>query len=837
MSLINGIKKHPVALVHAIALLVFIVISALLSNVLIVCDNDAFVENEKKQQCVQSQCNWDSSSYSGRPQVASVTQEHGSNIFAKIISSVSGHEGILPFFIVLSMLIGVYLLLNCLKISPFSAIVGAISFAFFAYGIGELQAGELLEMIAISIMPYVLAGTVLVFNGKRIVGVVILLVFVALQAATCHYQMLYYTLMCVLVYVVFEYVANGRKITQKLASTGVVAVVVMLGVLTNGESILNEYEFSGYATEQLPDYDVSVPSFHDGGESMSMLIPHLKGGKSVAQLNEKSETYQLLEPICGHENAISLCQKSPLYFGKRVFSKGTLYFGALALLLALFGCVCRRKNDKWWLILLCVLSILLSCGNIEYFVVGKLPLFYNSSCFSNILVISAFCLSVLAAMGTDEIISHETECSEKRKIISLYVATGVLAITLLVFVVFPSIAGDRSIDENNMAETDEAEMLASYMPQDIEYAQVVSDFKVDYVNAIRNDRISIIRRDAAKSLVFVLTGFIVAFFTIRKKLNAKAVATTLAVLVLVDTTIVNARDMHTVSSFVSVPDQSQGVAAEVIHADGSTFRVLDINNVAVLDDNTTYKNFNSLSGGDGYCLKRYKTFCDSILNKELSLMRYNILSWAQRDGMALDEIQEVFSDKYKTSALDMLNTKYIILSSRVKPIENKHACGNVWLVDSIRWANSESYEVILARYIDPHTTAIVNEKYKAEFTDVDFSIDSTDYVGLVSQNGDSLIYKSSCKGNRVAVFSEIFYPRGWRVSIDGKKASFFRSNYILRGMIIPQGEHEIVFCYEPKTAKIGGFISLASNISIFTLIAILCVTELIIRLRKKNASY
>ena len=828
MNVSAGKRNYVAILSHTIALVVFIVFSAIFYNVLIVDNNDHFIENEISQP----KANWDDTSYSGRPQIITEAQPNTNNIFTKIISGIKHTGNILPFIIILASLIGIYILLNCLKISPASAILGSLAFGFFSYGIAELQAGEFTEMIAIGIMPYVLAGIVQTFNGRKIIGTIITLIATALLTATCHYQILYYTLLCALAYTIYALATKENQTKQKLVSLAITTTVLVGGILTNSEAIFNEYEYSKYAVQPLPDYNVEKPYFDDGGESLSLLIPNIKGGKSASKLSCSSETQQLLEPLFGQENATKLTEKSPTYFGKRQFSNGTAYIGALALLLALFGSICSRRKVKWVFIATTILAIILSCGNIEYFITKNIPLFYNFSHFSNILIISAIGISVLTALGTEEIITHNSETNEKRKTISLYISTGILSVILLIFVIFPSIAGNQSTDQNNMAEIGVSEMLASYMPQDIEYAEAVAEFKNDYITAIRNDRISLVRRDAAKSLVFILIGASIAFFAIRKKLNGKIVAGTLAVLVLADSTFVNLRDLGTDKTETAQP--TQNIADKTITSDKAIFRVLDIRYDAVQNDNATHLKFNSLGGGDSYCTKRYATLCDSILNKELALTRYNILSWAQRDGMSQEEIQEIFTNKYKSPILDMLNVKYIILSEKAEPLENKHASGNVWLVDSIRIAVSETLELAKLQHIDTKKTAIVNEKYKSEFADVDFSIDSTDLIEMTYRKGDTIKYKSSCKGNRLAVFSETFYPKGWKARIDGEKASFFRCNYILRGMIIPAGEHEIEFSYMPKTAKIGGMVSLICNILTLTMIAFLCTIYIIKKIRRKK---
>lgn len=828
MNVSTGKRNFTVVLPHTIALLIFIVASAFLSKVFIVDNNYTFLENQN----IKSASYWDDSCNSGQPQVIPEMQASANNLFIKIISGIKQTESFLPLFIILASLIGIYILLNCLKISPASAILGSLAFGFFTYSIAELQAGEVSEMLAICIMPYILAGIVLTFNGRKVIGISITLIATALLTATCHYQILYYTLLCAVTYIIYIFATKENNVKQKLVSLAITILTLFAGIATNSEAIFNEYEYSKYAIHPQPDYNTEIPYFDDGGESLSLLIPNIKGGKSASKLSRSSETQQLLEPLFGQENATMLAEKSPTYFGKRHFSNGTAYIGALALLLALFGSICSRRKVKWAFISLTVIAIILSCGNIEYFITQNILLFYNFSHFSNILIISAISISVLAALGTEEIINHNSEISEKKKMVSLYISTGILSVILLIFVIVPSIAGNQSTDRNNMAEIEVSEMLASYMPQDIEYAEAVAEFKNDYINAIRADRISLVRRDAAKSLVFILIGASVAFFAIRKKLNGKIVTSTLAVLILADTTIVNLRNISTDKTENTEPTQT--IADQTIQSDNGKFRVVNISYDAIQNDKSTCLKFNSLGGGDEYCQKRYKTFCDSILNKELALTRYNILSWAQRDGMTQDEIQEVFNSKYKSPILDMLNVKYIILSEMAKPLENRHSSGNVWLVDSIRFANSEDLELAKLQHIDTKKTAIVNDKYKSEFADLEFAMDSTDFIELTHHNCDTLKYKSSCKGNRLAIFSEIFYPKGWKASIDGEKASSFRCNYILRGMIIPAGEHEIEFAFEPKTAKTGRIISLAANISLISTIAILCAIGLITRIMRKR---
>ena len=826
MDLKLGRYLQEKALIHILALIIFVAISAFYSKILLVDINEQNVEN--KGIAISSNL-WDEQSYSGCPAI-SQGKVDSTNPFAKAIFGITQHGNLMPFFLILANLIGFYIFLNSLKINPLSSIIGAIVYGLFSYGIGEIQAGEYMEMTAISLIPYIMTGIACMFNERLTLGTIISLISTALLTATCHYQLLVYTIFIAIVFIIVDLFAKGKSISGKLIPTVISIAVLTVAFFTNSEAIFQEYEYSKYASEQLPDYNTETAFFDDGGESLSSIIPNIKGGKSSKKLSANSETYNLLEPFFGSENAKKICEKSPMYFGKKHFSDGSLYIGAIAILLALFGCITSKKRVKWWAITISAIAIILSCGNIEYFVTKNILLFYNFSHFSNILIISAIGVSILAAIGTEEIIAKNDERNERKERIALYISTGIISAILLIFVAFPSIAGDSSTDLNNQAEVEVAEGLASYMPQDAEYADAVAEFKNDYITAIRNDRISLIRRDAAKSLLFVLLGATAIFFARKKKINGWIVVTTLSVLAVADITIANLQQ----KGEKNTKESTSELAASQIENNSNSFRVIDIRYNTALSDNTTCQKFNSISGANGYCPKRYRTFCDSILNKELALTRYNILSWAQRDGMTSDEIQEVFSQKFKSPALDMLNVKYIILSDNAKPLVNTHASGNAWLADSIKWANLEPLELAQLKHIDTRHTAIVNEKYRAEFTDIEFAIDSTDYIKMVANDGDILRYESSCGGNRLAIFSETFYPKGWKATIDNDKASFFRCNYILRGMIIPQGKHEIVFRYEPKSAKTGATVSFASNIALAIIIIISIIMQIITAFRRKN---
>lgn len=807
------------SIIQAIAVFVFfIAVSAFYTYLFFVDNIDNNIEKQETQYISSSNL-WNESSFSGSPSISGCVLD-GNNIYSNITSAICSSSATFSFCIILVTLIGIYLLQKTLKIKPQSAIVGSLIYGFF-FCTSVYNPGEPAEAISVALISYAVTGIILIFNNNRTFGIIVSLVAIVLQTATCNYQPLYYTILIAFAYAIYELLASikSHKTASKSLSTLITIAVFSVAILTNAVNIISESEYAQYASKPTPGYYTDSPYFNDEGEFLTSIIPSAKGGKSHTELSTASETYKLLEPLFGSYNAEKITSKSPTYFGKRYFCDGPSYIGAIALLLALLGCFSRNAKYKWWLIGTTATAAILSCGNIEYFICRNIPLFYNFGNISNISTICALGISILASIGIEDFcLQADNNSDKKRNTIAISISAGIIAITLLIFVIFPSAAGEYNYDPDNRTEEEIANGLASYMPADPEYADAVNQFKTDYMEAIHHDRCFLIRRDASISLAFLILAAATIFFASRKKQNFTAIISTIAILIALDNILVNINLGRHNSEAESTTNQ-MSFADKRIKEDCSSFRVLNIGYDAVLDDESSFLNHKSI-GGNGYCTKRYATFCDSLVNKELALTRYNILSWSQRDGMTQEEIQETFTQKYKTPLLDMLNVKYIILSSSANPLLNEHALGDVWLADSIRWAGDEDLELALMKHIDTRHTAVVNDKYKAEFADIEFTPDSCDYISMTDADGDHLMYKSKSKGPRLAIFSEMFYPKGWHVKIDGTKASHFRANYALRAMIVPAGEHEIEFSFAPKSTRIGNTLSLIFNILSFVAILI-----------------
>jgi hypothetical protein len=253
------------------------------------------------------------------------------------------------------------------------------------------------------------------------------------------------------------------------------------------------------------------------------------------------------------------------------------------------------------------------------------------------------------------------------------------------------------------------------------------------------------------------------------------------------------------------------VADAVILKDKSYHRVLNLS-VSTFNDNSPTSWFHkSIGGYHGAKLKRYQELIDSSINRELTLF-----SAAADKATTVDDLLPVFNN---TSVINMLNAKYVIYNHEAPPLVNPHALGNAWFAEKPVLVDNANMELAAVNTIEPSKEAAVDVRFKDQVNGTFYPVTGNDKIELVSYQPNKLEYKYSAEGEKLAVFSEIYYPSGWKCYIDGKESSYFRTNYVLRGMILPGGDHQIKFTFKPSSYFIGNKVSLASSILLFLLTA------------------
>jgi hypothetical protein len=572
----------------------------------------------------------------------------------------------------------------------------------------------------------------------------------------------------------------------------------------------NELTVSGNKGETGLAKDYILDYSYDLSETLTAFIPRIKGGSMSEPLGENSNLYKELSKSQGQQQAKKILQSMPLYWGSQPIVSGPFYFGAIIIFLFVLGLFVVKGREKWWLAAVVAISFLLSLGKyfpaLSNFALEYIPLYNKFRDVKNIVFVQCLAMWILGMLAVKEIF-QEKKLTEKKHIDGLKYATIITGGVALLLAIIPTLVGSfkGSVDE---------QLAASGWPSQL-------------LDLLHNDRISVARADAFRSLVFVLLSAGLIWVTLKKKLAAKYALIIAAVLVLADLLPVNKRYLKN-DDFVSsrkVSDTfSPSKADQFILSDPSpNYRVLNIA-VSTFNDASTSYHHKSIGGYSGAKMNRYQDLIEHQISKDMSTLSKRLQSVSSQDDM-----NTIFDG---LNSLNMLNTKYVIYNPEAAPLLNNNQLGNAWFTPEIKQVASAKEEIESISMIPIGTTAIIHKEYNDFIANKRFIADSTASITLTSYSPNKLVYTSKCASEQVAVFSEIYYPKGWISTIDGKETPHFRANYVLRSMIVPAGTHEIVFEFKPKSYTIGTNISLAS--SILLLLAIAGAIYYTIRTKRKE---
>ncbi len=777
---------------------------------------------------------WNNSMFSGMPDYA-ITTAKKENIFFKIYKFLIFGDAI-PFNLIFWYLMGFYILLNVFKINPWLSIAGAIGFAFSSYFFIIIAAGHFTKAIAIGFMAPIFAGFYLAYERKQAwAGMLLMAFFLALQILSNHVQITYYTGMMVLVYAIFEfaYSIREKKILNFLKTSGILILGVILAIGINAAFILTNQEYIKYSIrgkselstaqhDRTSGLDKSYATSWSYGidETFTLLIPNAKGGASGTEISEDAASIQVIEKYFGRPAAKELAKSMPTYFGDQPFTSGPVYVGAAIVFLFILGLFIVKGKIKWWLLTVTVISIILSWGKnfdvVTHFFLDYVPGYNKFRTVSMILVLAEFAMPLLGVLAIKEII--ENKIDTKKLLNNFYIALGITGLMTMVFIVNPTITG---VSGEGKSEMELAKILASYFPDGPEYAAAKEDFQNSLVNAIYEDRTNMVRNDALRSLLFIMLAAGVVFLLIKKKIKPNIAIVTFAVIFIADLWTINRRYLNE-ENYVSkrkyeIPYEKTIADESILKDNDLHYRVCNVS-VSTFNDGSTSFYHRSIGGYSGAKIRRYQELYDSIMWREIELVKY-IANSALQSGFKHDDIQNIFDSKAVTPILNMLNSKYIIYNPNMPALLNKNALGNAWFVSKFTWAENADKEISLLRNINPTNEAIIDQRFKDIIGNFTPSEDSLATIKLVEYAPDYLVYKSNSSKDMLAVFSEVYYPKGWRVRIDDKESKHFRANYVLRAMIIPAGEHTITFKYESEMYKTGVLISYICSILLLLLIA------------------
>ncbi len=693
-----------------------------------------------------------------------------------------------PADLVFLYMIGFFILLMVLRINPWLSIAGAIAYGFSSYFFIILEAGHNSKAHAIGYMAPLLAGIILTYRGKYLLGAIITMLFMALEIRANHPQMTYYLGMIVLILGIYELVnaIRSNNIMHFAKSTSVLVIATIIAVLTHITGLWATYEYSKYTirgkselstqkenrTSGL-DKDYATQWSYGVAETGTLVIPNFHGGSSAGELSKNSETYdRLIKNNIPKNQANSFVKNAPTYWGTQPFTSGPVYIGAIVVFLFVLGLFIVKGQMKWWLLTGTILSIVLSWGKnfmpLTEFFLDYFPLYNKFRAVSMTLVIAEITMPILAFLALNKILKGEN--SKQKLLKSLQYAVYVVGGFLLLFILFPGLffSFSGAADAN----------LPDWLRQ-----------------AMVDDRKSLLRMDALRSLLFILLAAVLIWAYLKNKLKLTWVFVVIIVLVTIDMWSVNKRylnDDNFVRKTKIEKPYAKTKADELILKDSDpNFRVLNFTVDPFADARTSYFH-KSIGGYHGAKLRRYQEL-------------YNA------------HIQQHFN----VNVLNMLNTKYFIQPDKDnKPsvLPNMNALGNAWFVDDYLLVNNADEELAALSDFDPQKLAVVDKRFKDQVENYTPGKDSAALIKLIEYQPNALKYQTNTSKDQLVVFSEIYYDKGWNAYVDEELVPHFRTNYVLRGMILPAGKHMVEFKFEPKVYRVGETISFASSLLLILLV-------------------
>ena len=721
---------------------------------------------------------WTGSAFSGMP-AYQLSAYYPNDFITKV-------DGLLRFLprpadYVFLYFLSFFVLLMTLKVDWKLAILGALSFGFSTYLIIIFGAGHNAKAHAIAYMPLVLSGVLLIFQKRFLLGFVITALAMALEVNTNHPQMTYYLGFALLILGIFELIdAVKQKTLPKFIKQAVVILVaVILGITTNATRLMAMKEYADFSTRGkseltiTPDGKEKVASTglsreyiteysYAKAETFNLMIPRYMGGGTVEKLGDNSNFYQLIESKAGKKVADDYSEQALTYWGDQTIVEAPAYIGAVIFFLFFLGIFLVKGRLKKWLVTTTIFVILLSWGrNFEIltnFFIDYVPLYNKFRAVSSIQVIAELCVPLLGILALKEFFSKEISTDEKIEALkkASYVFNGVVVLGLLYAFGFSTFEGIR----------------------DNSYSQLPG-----LIDAIIADRKSMLWFDSFRTLLLGGITFGVLWFFLKEKIDFTKSVLVIGVLVLFDLVSVDKKYVNEEDFVQPRKVQKPFVASEVdkqILQDKTNYRVANFAANPMQDGRTSYFH-KSIGGYHAAKMGRYQELFD-----------YQI---------AKNNIQ----------VLNMLNTKYFILGSEngEQVQVNPNANGNAWFVDKVIVVNSANEEIKALDSLNTKEVAVVNGN-EINNAHLVFEKDSTARIQLKKNNVTELVYHSNTSKEQFAVFSEIYYKEGWNAYIDGELTPHYQVDYVLRGMIVPNGNHIIEFKFEPTIIKRGNTITLTS---------------------------
>lgn len=732
---------------------------------------------------------WTSTMFSGMP-AYQISVIYASNLI-QYVNKVLWLGLPNPANLLFLSMIAFYILMMALKADFRIGITGAIAYAFCSFQFVSIHAGHNTKVHAIALIPLIFAGILMAYRDRALMGAALTALALSLQIYANHLQITYYVAITIGLLVIFELI---RAVTEKtipafIKTSFLLLMAAGLALLPNITNLWLTYEYGQYSTRSQSeltekkvssglDKDYALGWSYGKLETMTLLIPGFAGGSSMYELDNKSETYKAIASNAGDAQAKSFVKQAPVYWGDQPMTSGPVYNGAIPVFLFILSLFLLSGTLRLWLASAALLFIMLSWGRhflpLTDLFFDHFPAYNKFRSVAMALVITSFMIPLAGMLGLVKFTEGSIDAARLKKSLmyALYVTGGLCVL----FIVLPGLFCDFS------GESDE--QLKQY-----DWLLV----------ALKQDRESMLRMDALRSLFFIAVAFGVLYAWLQHKMKLGAAMAVLSLFTLIDMWAVDKRFLND-GAFTSKSKAEQPfsptAADQQILQDKGYYRVMNTA-VSTFNDASTSYYHRSIGGYHGAKLKRYQ-----------ELVEYQI-------------------SKGNMNVLNMLNAKYFIVRNpqdqSPMPQTNPGALGSAWFVNDWKVVANANEEMKALDSLDTRNMAVIDSRYSADVKDAVKGVDSTASIKIISKDGkvkpNYLEYEVEGSKANLVMFSEIYYPKGWNAYLDGKVVPHIRANYVLRAMQVPAGKHKIEFKFEPEAFVTGEKISLAGSIALLLLVA------------------
>lgn len=755
---------------------------------------------------------WSNSMFGGMPTYTYYVPE-SNNFIGKCQNIVIDALGKPACFLFLAM-VCFYIMMRVLHVNRWLSIAGSVAYALSAYNIEIIIAGHETKMLAIAYFPAVIAGLMLIYRSKWLAGIPTLGLSLALMISTAHYQVIYYAIIVVLFIVIGKLITaiQAGKVKSYIISSLIALITAIVAVGPSLEGILPTLEYNketmrgGNSELTINQHDTGKKNggldkdyafqwSNSIGETFCLLIPNLYGGSSDENLGPDSKLGDKLASLGVNDDAISqITERVPLYWGDQPFLGGPFYVGAVICFLFVLGILVVPGKNKWWIIAVSALAIMMSWGRhfpaFNYFLFDHLPLFNKFRTPSMILTIVELMFPLMGIWGLNNIVQKKLPMDEvwKKTKIAVIITAGLcimLGVGGSAFFSFKSPITDAKLAE--------------------QYGKALGNQQVGFelIKALQADRAHIAMMSGLGSALFiVLAGLLIWAYT-KSKINVNMMVMGIGLLIAVDLIMVDKKYLND-DNYIDAADaenvfQPRQVDLAIMKDPDPYYRVLDLSKNVYNDASQAY--FHKCIGGYSPAkMERYQDLIDVHMN-----------------------------GKFNAQVLNMLNTKYIIYQNGQGPavMQNPETCGNAWFVNEIKWTNTADEEILAlnantlgdtampANAFNPKQTAVMRAIFKKDIGNYIFGKDSTASIKLAKYGLNDITFTSNNSKDGIGVFSDIYYPYGWKAYVDGKETPIIKADYVLRAIKIPAGQHKIEFEFHPKSFYTGNTIALVSSLLLF----------------------